>query len=99
MGAKMNTIRFTVDEMGPHGGMYPELRFPEGTEIEVRTNGTHIQYRVSGADWVDFAPLDSLICAGYAPRFDADPIELRMVDGMIQWKTPEMRWWQTFRGD
>ena len=61
----------------------------DGREVELRNNGTHIQWRYVGEDdsaWRDLVALDAITGGSGADGADGREVELRMEGGYVQWR-------------
>ena len=61
----------------------------DGREVELRNNGTHIQWRYAGEDdnaWRDLVALDAITGGSGADGADGREVELRVNGGYIQWR-------------
>ena len=61
----------------------------DGREVELRNNGTHIQWRYVGEDdsaWRDLVALDAITGGSGADGADGREVELRVNGGYIQWR-------------
>lgn len=67
---------------------------PEGSStIEMRSNGTHIQYRpVGGGDWTNIIAVSALIGPEGAPGVAGPSIELQKTDTHVQWRVVGGLW-------
>ena len=67
----------------------------DGREVELRNNGTHIQWRYVGEDdsaWRDLVALDAITGGSGADGADGREVELRMEGGYIQWRYTGGEW-------
>ena len=61
----------------------------DGREVELRNNGTHIQWRYAGEDdnaWRDLVALDAITGGSGADGADGREVELRVEGGCVQWR-------------
>ena len=61
----------------------------DGREVELRNNGTHIQWRYVGEDdsaWRDLVALDAITGGSGADGADGREVELQVANGYIQWR-------------
>ncbi len=61
----------------------------DGREVELRNNGTHIQWRYAGEDdnaWRDLVALDAITGGSGADGADGREVELQVANGYIQWR-------------
>ena len=67
----------------------------DGREVELRNNGTHIQWRYAGEDdsaWRDLVALDAITGGSGADGADGREVELRVDGGYIQWRYAGGEW-------
>ena len=69
----------------------------DGREVELRNNGTYIQWRYAGEDdtaWRNLVALDELTGADGQDGADGREVQFQVADGYIQWKYDTESDWQ-----
>ena len=90
-----------VDDFSVRPALYVKaeaLKGNDGREVELRNNGTHIQWRYAGegdSAWRDLVALDSITGDDGADGADGREVQLRVDSGYIQWKYDTDSQWTT----
>ena len=81
-----------VDDFSVRPALYVKaeaLKGDDGREVELRNNGTYIQWRYVGEDdnaWRDLVALDAITGGDGADGADGREVELQVANGYIQWR-------------
>ena len=81
-----------VDDFSVRPALYVKaeaLKGDDGREVELRNNGTYIQWRYVGEDdnaWRDLVALDAITGGDGADGADGREVELQVASGYIQWR-------------
>jgi hypothetical protein len=86
-----------IAELDPDHITYPE--FAGFESVELRVGETHLHFRGLNGVWENFVALADLVTPGGIFGSDVDPIVLQTFNGCIQWKSPEMLYWNNIRGE
>ena len=88
----MNVYPVYVDNFSVRPALYVKaeaLKGDDGREVELRNNGTYIQWRYAGEDdnaWRDLVALDAITGGDGADGADGREVELQVASGYIQWR-------------